>query len=41
LKPRDAIHSACAIRNGTKETVSDDPDFDPLEELKRIRLEEL
>ncbi|MGC8848984.1 MAG: type II toxin-antitoxin system VapC family toxin, partial [Candidatus Bathyarchaeia archaeon] len=40
LKPRDAIHSASAIRNGTKEIVSDDPDFDALKELRRTRLEE-
>ena len=41
LKPRNAIHSACAIKNGIKEIVSDNPDFDALKEVKRIRLEEL
>ncbi|MEM2902098.1 MAG: type II toxin-antitoxin system VapC family toxin [Candidatus Bathyarchaeia archaeon] len=41
LKPRDAIHSACAIQNGIKEIVSDDTDLDALKEAKRIRLEEI
>ena len=40
LKPRDAIHSACAIKNGIREIISDDPDFDHLKEVRRIRLEE-
>ncbi|MEM2123128.1 MAG: type II toxin-antitoxin system VapC family toxin [Candidatus Bathyarchaeia archaeon] len=41
LKPRDAIHSASAIKNGIREIVSDDPDLDILKELRRTRLEEL
>ena len=41
MKPKDAIHSACAIKNGIKEIISDDPDFDTLKEAKRILLEEL
>jgi len=40
LKPRDSIHAACAIKNGIKEIVSDDPDFDRIPELKRIGLED-
>ena len=39
LNPRDAIHAACAIKNNVKEIVTDDPDFDKVTELKRIRLE--
>ena len=38
IKPRDAIHAACALENGIREFVSDDPDFDEVTELKRIRL---
>lgn len=39
LKPRDSIHAACAIKNNIKEIVTDDPDFDKVSELKRIKLE--
>lgn len=39
LKPRDSIHAACAIKNNIKEIISDDPDFDKVSELKRIKLE--
>jgi len=39
LKPRDAIHAGCAIKNGIKEIISDDPDFDKVSELKRITLD--
>ena len=35
LKPRDAIHAACAIANGIKTIVSDDSDFDILKEIER------
>ena len=28
IKPRDAIHAACALENGIREIISDDPDFD-------------
>ena len=35
LKPRDAIHAACAIANGIKTIVSDDADFDSVKELDR------
>ena len=41
LNIRDATHSVCAIQNGIKEIVSDDPDLDSLKEAKRIRLEEI
>lgn len=37
LSPRDAIHAASAILNGCKEIVSDDPDFDKIKEIKRIK----
>lgn len=38
LAPRDAIHAATAIINGIKEIISDDPDFDKIKELKRIKI---
>jgi len=39
VKPRDAIHAGCAIKNNIKEIVSDDPDFDRIKKIKRIGLE--
>ena len=39
LKPRDAIHSATAMINDVDEIISDDSDFDVINELKRIKLE--
>lgn len=41
LKPRDAIHVSCAIKNNIKEIISDDCDFDKIKEIKRVRLEEV
>ena len=38
IKPRDAIHAACAVENGIREIISDDPDFDDVKELKRVAL---
>lgn len=38
LKSRDAIHAASALVHGIKEIASDDPDFDRVKELKRIRV---
>ena len=38
LKPRDAIHAAAAIKNGIKDFVSNDPDFDKIKEIKRIKI---
>jgi uncharacterized protein len=38
IKPRDAIHAACALENGIREIISDDPDFDDVKELKRVAL---
>lgn len=38
LDPRDAIHAASAIKNGIKDFVSDDPDFDKIKEIKRIKI---
>lgn len=39
LGPRDAIHAATALVNGANEIISDDSDFDKIEEIKRIPLE--
>ena len=39
LKPRDAIHAASAIKNNIKEIISDDPDFDKIKEIERIKVE--
>ena len=39
LKPRDAIHAATMIQHGIKTIISDDPDFDKIKEIKRIKLE--
>lgn len=36
LKPRDAIHAACALENGCRKIVSNDADFDYVKGLKRI-----
>lgn len=38
IKPRDAIHAACALENGIRDVLSDDPDFDKVRELKRTGL---
>lgn len=40
LKPRDAIHAACAFSKGTKTMISDDADFDAIKEIKRIGIKE-
>ena len=37
LKPRDSIHTASMIINGIKEIISDDPHFDKIKEIKRIK----
>lgn len=36
LKPRDAIHSATAIHFNINEIISEDEDFDKVDELKRV-----
>lgn len=41
LKPRDAIHASCAIKNNIREIISDDEDFDKVKELKRIPIEKI
>lgn len=41
LKPRDAIHVGCVIKNNIKEIISDDPDFDRIKEVKRVKLERI
>ncbi len=38
LKPRDAFHAAVMKSNGITEIASDDPDFDRVKGIKRIRL---
>jgi len=37
-KPRDAIHAGCAIKHRVREIISDDPDFDRIKEIRRVRL---
>lgn len=41
IKPRDAIHVGCAIKNGIREMISDDEDFDKIKEIKRVVLEKV
>ncbi len=36
LKPRDAIHAACALENHCTKIISGDPHFDKVKGLKRI-----
>lgn len=38
LKPRDAIHAAVMKSSGITEIASDDPDFDRVKGIKRIKL---
>ena len=38
LKSRDAFHAAVMKSNGITEIASDDPDFDRVKGIKRIRL---
>lgn len=38
IKPRDAIHAACCIENGIEEIVTNDPDFDLVEGVKKVSL---
>jgi predicted nucleic acid-binding protein len=38
LKPRDAFHVAVMKSNGISEIASDDPDFDKVKGIKRMRL---
>lgn len=40
LRPRDAIHAACAIHKDIKIIVSDDADFDYVKELERKSIRE-
>ncbi|MHB1830042.1 MAG: type II toxin-antitoxin system VapC family toxin [Candidatus Micrarchaeaceae archaeon] len=40
LKPRDAIHAACCLENNIDRLISDDPDFDAVSDLRRIKLED-
>ncbi len=40
MRPRDAIHAACCIENGIEEIITSDPDFDRVEGLRRISLED-
>lgn len=38
LYPRDAIHAACALVNGLRTVVSEDEDFDRVNEIERKAL---
>lgn len=38
LDPRDAIHAASCISSGVREIISQDKDFDQVQELKRIAI---
>ena len=38
LKPRDAVHIACALKNNIKEIISNDSDFDKVKEIKRTKI---
>ncbi len=40
LKPRDAIHAACSLNHAIFSIISDDDDFDVVEELKRLSFED-
>ena len=40
LKPRDAIHAACALRKNVFTIISDDNDFDVLKEIKRVSIKD-
>ncbi len=39
LKPRDAIHAACSLNRGVYTIISDDADFDVIQELTRFDFE--
>jgi predicted nucleic acid-binding protein len=39
IKPRDAIHCSSAISKGISLVMSDDPDFDVVQEIRRTPLE--
>ena len=39
IKPRDAIHTATALLSNCNEIISDDDDFDKIEEIRRINPE--
>ena len=41
IKPRDAIHAACASGKGIKFLISDDSDFDIIKEIERKSISEL
>ena len=40
IKPRDAIHAACAINKSIKTLISDDADFDVIKEIERKSIKE-
>lgn len=40
INPRDSIHAASCIENGIGQFVTDDPDFDKIDQIKRIRLKD-
>ncbi|MBT9138922.1 MAG: hypothetical protein DDT31_01501 [Syntrophomonadaceae bacterium] len=40
LRPRDAIHAALVVENAIGTIVSDDSDFDRVNEIQRVRLDD-
>jgi hypothetical protein len=40
IKPRDAIHAACSLNRAIFSIISDDTDFDVIEELNRLNFED-
>ena len=40
IRPRDAIHAACALSESVKTIISDDSDFDVVKEIERISIKE-
>mgnify|MGYP001559115858 CR=1 FL=1 len=40
LKPRDALHAACATQNRITQMISDDADFDRVKEIRRTPIVE-
>jgi predicted nucleic acid-binding protein len=40
VNPRDSIHAASCIEGGIEQIITDDPDFDKIEQIKRIGLKD-
>ena len=39
IKPRDAVHAACSLNHAVFSIISDDEDFDAVEDLNRLSFE--